>query len=99
MNDEFQKISFPPPDLTLTNLDRLNIFADGSKSVYPKWLEGIDVKNDGQKKGEEKTSVVVVVTREELGKGTQDVFYFYFFSFNWGGVVLDKQLGDHVGDW
>jgi hypothetical protein len=106
LNDQLQKISLPPPALELANLDRLNIVADGSKSVFltsndditkrPKWLEGVDVKND-QKGG--KTSVVIVVPREELGKGTVDVFYFYFFSFNWGGVVLEKQLGDHVGDW
>lgn len=29
----------------------------------------------------------------EKGAGVVDVFYFYFWAFNWGGVVLGKQLG------
>jgi hypothetical protein len=85
----------PPPD-DLFNLDRLNTIADGGKSVYltsnddvsthPKWLEGVELG----RMGEEKTSVVVVVDK---GDGVVDAFYFYFFAFNWGGVVLEKQLG------
>jgi len=46
--------------------------------------------------GEERSGVIVVVDK---GEGIVDAFYFYFFAFNWGGIVLGKQLGDHVGDW
>jgi hypothetical protein len=94
-----------PPTLTLHDLDRLDTVTRGGESVYltsndditqnPAWLRGVDVVKDKK----EKTSVVIVVPRPDLGRGTEDVFYFYFFSFNWGGVVLEKQLGDHVGDW
>jgi hypothetical protein len=78
------------------NFDRLNTIADGGKSVYltsndditahPTWLEGVEMG----KMSEEKTSVVIVVDK---GEGIVDAFYFYFFAFNWGGVVLEKQLG------
>jgi hypothetical protein len=89
----------PDPPLTLADIDRLNTIANG-EAVYltsnddvttnPQWLTG------QSEDGGEKTSVVIVVPREA---GTVDVFYFYFFSFNWGGVVLTKELGAHVGDW
>jgi len=26
-------------------------------------------------------------------------FFFYFYSFNFGGTVLGQRFGDHVGDW
>ena len=53
-------------------------------SSAPKWLEG-GAEEEG------KNAVVVVVDK---GKGVVDVFYFYFWAFNWGGVVLGKQLGE-----
>lgn len=61
-------------------------------ATNPKWLEGIAPAANGEVgNGEEKTSVIVVVDK---GKGVVDVFYFYFYAFNWGGVVLGKQLGE-----
>lgn len=41
--------------------------------------------------GDKKTGVIVVVDK---GEGVVDAFYFYLFAFNWGGVVLEKQLGE-----
>jgi hypothetical protein len=72
-------------------------------TTHPKWLEGIKLDaNGGTGEGdseEGKTSVIVVVekgdidwSRKKEGK-IVDVFYFYFCSFNWGGVVLGNQLG------
>ncbi|KAF2711734.1 hypothetical protein K504DRAFT_489547 [Pleomassaria siparia CBS 279.74] len=102
----------PSPPLTLHNLDQLNNTSSQGADVYltsvddvttnPKWLEGVVVDEGGGigDEGEGKTGVTIVV---EKGMGKEgkvvDVFYFYFFSFNWGGVVLGNQLGDHVGDW
>jgi hypothetical protein len=40
--------------------------------------------------GDEKTGVIIIVDK---GNGIVDVFYFIFFAFNWGGIVLGKQLG------
>jgi len=60
--------------------------------------------NGGELTGEEVNAVVVIADK---GKGwdgvkdkeTVDVFYFYFWGYNFGGVVLGKDLGHHVGDW
>jgi hypothetical protein len=56
------------------------------------------VKPDAQGRcGDEVCGVVVVVDRSGEGekwKGVTDVFYFYFYAFNWGGVVLGKDLGE-----
>ena len=95
----FIPVPIPNAPLTLDNLDQLNTI--GGKDIYltsnddittnPKWLEGEKDWTNGEKSG----AIVVV----DKGEGVVDAFYFYFFAFNWGGVVLEKQLGDHVGDW
>lgn len=89
------------------NLDQLNALGNAGTDVFltsyddvsssPKWIQGIRPSADGGMGGE-KTSVIVVVDKGDLdgkagGKGVVDVFYFYFWSFNWGGVVLGNQLG------
>ncbi|KAF2823080.1 hypothetical protein CC86DRAFT_75920 [Ophiobolus disseminans] len=96
----FKPIAVPNPPLRLDRLDQLNNV--GGENVYltsnedattnPAWLEG--QKTYGNE--DDKTGVVVVVDK---GEGVVDAFYFYFWAFNWGGIVLGKQLGDHVGDW
>jgi hypothetical protein len=92
----FKPVVLSSTPLTLDNLDQLNSL--GGKDVHltsnddistnPKWLEGVDINLPGS--GSEKRSVVIVVDK---GGGVVDAFYFYFFAFNWGGVVLGKQLG------
>ncbi|KAF2108733.1 hypothetical protein BDV96DRAFT_605487 [Lophiotrema nucula] len=98
----FRDLPSPSP-LTLSHLDQLNNASGGDVyltstvdiTTNPEWLKGIRPDANGST-GEEKTSVVIVV---EKGGGVTDVFYVYFWAFNWGGVVLGEQLGDHVGDW
>jgi hypothetical protein len=92
----FKPVALSSTPLTLDNLDQLNSL--GGKNVHltsnddistnPKWLEGVDINLPGS--GSEKRSVVIVVDR---GGGFVDAFYFCFFAFNWGGVILGKQLG------
>ena len=41
-------------------------------------------------------AVLVVV---EKGNGIVDAFWFFFYSFNLGNVVLNIRFGNHVGDW
>ncbi|KAF2001306.1 hypothetical protein P154DRAFT_521706 [Amniculicola lignicola CBS 123094] len=102
----FKDVPIPSPPLTLSNLDQLNSVGGKNGSdiwltstvditTNPKWLEGIKPDSDGST-GPDKTAVIIVVDK---GKGVVDAYYMYFFAFNWGGVVLEKQLGDHVGDW
>ena len=41
-------------------------------------------------------AVLIVVDK---GNGIVDAFWFYFYSFNLGNVVLNVRFGNHVGDW
>ena len=41
-------------------------------------------------------AVLIVVNK---GHGIVDAFWFYFYSYNLGNVVLNVRFGDHVGDW
>ena len=41
-------------------------------------------------------AVLVVVDK---GHGIVDAFWFFFYSFNLGNVVLNIRFGNHVGDW
>jgi len=41
-------------------------------------------------------AVLVVVDK---GNGIVDAFWFYFYSFNLGNMVLNVRFGNHVGDW
>ncbi|KAI9753986.1 MAG: transport between ER and Golgi ATPase protein [Chaenotheca gracillima] len=41
-------------------------------------------------------AVLIVVDK---GKGIVDAFWFYFYSFNLGNVVLNVRFGNHIGDW
>lgn len=102
----YRDTAIPSPPLTLSSLDQLNsVGSKGGDDIYltstvditknPTWIEGIKPDSKGVI-GDEKTAVIVVVDK---GNGTVDAFYMYFWAFNWGGVVLKKQLGDHVGDW
>ena len=41
-------------------------------------------------------AVLIVVDK---GHGIVDAFWFYFYSYNLGNVVLNVRFGNHVGDW
>ncbi|KAI9675588.1 MAG: Vacuolar protein sorting-associated protein 62 [Caeruleum heppii] len=41
-------------------------------------------------------AVLVVVEKED---GIVDAFWFYFYSYNLGNIVLNLRWGNHVGDW
>lgn len=95
--------SLPSP-LTLDNLDQLNAFGTNGTNVYltsknditknPAWLRGLEPDVNGKTAG--KTCAIIVADK---GNGRVDAFYMYFYAFNWGGVVFEKNVGNHVGDW
>lgn len=106
----FTAIPNSPTNLSLSNLDQLNSFKDGS--VYlssnepiislPKWLRG--QKPDKKSLHSEGTVSCIVVVVEKNSTGTDsknivDAFYLYFYSFNDGPKALGHQVGNHVGDW
>ncbi|GIJ98979.1 vacuolar protein sorting-associated protein 62 [Aspergillus viridinutans] len=41
-------------------------------------------------------AVLLVVDK---GNGIVDAFWFFFYSFNLGNVVLNVRFGNHIGDW
>lgn len=99
----FTVVEGGPSPLTLDNLHDLNDF-DG-EDVYltslddvesdPAWLLGVAPDSDG-KTGDEVTSAIIV---NDHGGGLVDVFYMYFYAFNYGGDYFGLNIGNHVGDW
>lgn len=98
-------ISGAPSPLTLDNLDQLNAYGDNGESVYltstsdvetnPAWLLGVKPSATGRTRGAVSCAVVV----NDHGNGLVDVFYFYFYAFDFGGVYFGFNIGNHVGDW
>jgi hypothetical protein len=90
------------PKLTLDNLNILNEYGTSGTNVYltskddittnPPWLFGITPDEHGVVK-DAKTGVIIVVEKD---KGVVDAFYLYFYSYNYGGVVLGNELGDYL---
>ena len=101
----FTPIQGAPNPLTLNNLASLN--ADGGTSVYltsvddvtknPPWLNGVKPDSSGKTEGAVSATVVV----NDHGGGKVDAFYFYFYAYNWGGIlpIFEALVDDHVGDW
>ncbi|CEJ57150.1 hypothetical protein PMG11_05855 [Penicillium brasilianum] len=94
-----------PSPLTLNNLDQLNSL--GNTSVYltshegitaspePAWFRGIMPDAEGRISNGTGCAIIVV----DHGKGNVDAFYFYFYPYNKGDIVLGMEFGDHIGDW
>lgn len=111
----FTTVSNIPSPLTLDNLNELNN-APGSTSgsnVYltstqyldypstlPSYLKG--VRPDSTSKSGSAVSCAIIVNDHD---NVTDVFYMYFYAFDYGGTIFDgvpfleANLGDHVGDW
>ncbi|PGH19050.1 hypothetical protein AJ79_00084 [Helicocarpus griseus UAMH5409] len=54
-------------------------------------------QQNNSKPGRSKAPAVLIVV--DKGNGVVDAFWFYFYSFNLGNVVLNIRFGNHVGDW
>lgn len=101
----FTVVAGAPSPLTLDNLDSLNSL--GGKSIYltsiedtttspqPEWLKGVVPDSTGMTAGAVSCAIIV----NDYGNGTVLAFYMYFYAYNWGGLVLDINFDDHVGDW
>ncbi len=91
-----------PFPLTLDNLDQLNALGNGGTEIYltsnddvsknPEWLLGVTPDSEG-KVHNAKTCVIIVAEKDN---GIVDVFYVYFYAFNWGGEVelIEQNLGE-----
>lgn len=88
-----------PAKLTLFNLDQLNQFGKDGINVFltskddvskdPPWLNGILPDAHGRVP-HAKTCCVIVADK---GNGIVDAFWLFFYAYNWGGIVLDMNLG------
>lgn len=52
--------------------------------------------NERQSGRSDAPAVLIVVNK---GRGIVDAFWFYFYSYNLGNIVLNVRFGNHVGDW
>ncbi|KAH0565472.1 hypothetical protein GP486_001132 [Trichoglossum hirsutum] len=52
----------------------------------------------GQLRGGRSDAPAVLIVVDK-GDGVVDAFWFYFYSYNLGNVVLGIRFGNHVGDW
>lgn len=55
-------------------------------------------ENAGKIRGGRSDAPAVLITVNK-GHGIVDAFWFFFYSFNLGNVVLNVRFGNHVGDW
>ncbi|KAF2665911.1 hypothetical protein BT63DRAFT_43649 [Microthyrium microscopicum] len=93
------------PTLTLANLDILNQYGNAGSDMFltsvddittnPAWLTGVTPNAAGVCENA-KTGTIIVADK---GNGITDAFYLSFYAYNWGGITLGQELGDHVGDW
>lgn len=101
----FTVVSDAPSPLTLDNLNELNNYGDNGESVYltsnddvetnPAWLLGVTPDSNGKTDGAVSCAVVV----NDHGGGLVDVFYLYFYAFDFGGIYFGFNIGNHVADW
>jgi hypothetical protein len=88
--------------LTLENLDTLNdgdkknvfLTANDDYTKNPPWLKGVLPDANGKTNGAVSCCIIV----NDKGAGVVDAFYFYFYAYNKGQTIFDKELGDHLGD-
>ncbi|KAI0640082.1 hypothetical protein C8Q77DRAFT_1045467 [Trametes polyzona] len=87
------------PAVTLEDLSSLgsDVFLTSKDDVtkQPAWITSEVGKPDASGKSAAPATIVLV----EKDGGVLDAFFFYFYSFDHGGKVLDIEFGDHVGDW
>ncbi|KAH0538110.1 hypothetical protein FGG08_005272 [Glutinoglossum americanum] len=69
------------------NIQRLMDEIDPQKAIESRQLRG----------GRSDAPAVLLVV--DKGDGIVDAFWFYFYSYNLGNVVLNIRFGNHVGDW
>lgn len=102
----FTALANAPNPLTLDNLADLdsaglNVFLTSKIDITtnPAYLYGVKPDEDGKTDGAISCAIIV----NDHGNGLVDVFYMYFYAFNYGGsygaLGVDFVIGDHVGDW
>ncbi|KAI0146291.1 hypothetical protein GGR57DRAFT_291769 [Xylariaceae sp. FL1272] len=85
--------------VNLNNLNSLNssvyLTASEKPSNNPYWITSGYGKPDANGLSGAPGTIIAV----EKNETWTDVFYFHFYSYNYGGKVLGINFDDHVGDW
>ncbi|KAI1821435.1 hypothetical protein F4861DRAFT_541986 [Xylaria intraflava] len=85
--------------VTLDSLNTYNssvfLTAADSPSDNPAWITSTYGKPDSNGVSGAPGTIIAV----EKNSTTMDVFYFHFYSYNYGGKVIGINFDDHVGDW
>lgn len=64
-----------------------------------RWLnKGMTSKDEGKGSGGRSNAPAILITIDK-GNGIVDAFWFFFYSYNLGNIVLNIRWGNHVGDW
>lgn len=71
--------------------------ADREPRMARRTLDWSAGKKKGSPGGRSDAPAVLVVI--DKGHGVVDAFWFFFYSYNLGNVVLNVRFGNHVGDW
>ena len=69
-------------------------FFNGSKKCNSNRCGNLHKQSQGGRSG----APAVLITVDK-GNGIVDAFWFYFYSYNLGNIVLNIRWGNHVGDW
>jgi len=73
--------------------DRKELRRRRTRRSKSKWRRSLDARTGGRS---DAPAILIVVDK---GNGVVDAFWFYFYSYNLGNVVLNVRFGNHVGDW
>ncbi|KAJ9665215.1 Vacuolar protein sorting-associated protein 62 [Coniosporium apollinis] len=71
---------------------------EGEQLVHSRRKRSRDWRMDRKTAGGRSDAPAVLVVVDK-GNNVTDAFWFYFYSYNLGNVVLNVRFGNHVGDW
>jgi hypothetical protein len=104
--NNFTAITNGPNPLTLDNLSQLSNSASLSSTEdfttfprQPSYLYGVRPSSSGQTGDAVSCAIIVNDHDSTPGSNVTDVFYMYFYAFDYGGDYFSFNVGNHVGDW
>ncbi|KAF7632004.1 hypothetical protein AFLA_012849 [Aspergillus flavus NRRL3357] len=94
--DASQPVQDREGNMTPDELGYPNLEDERIRDELRKRYGGEPIRTEGTRGHSNAPAVLIVMDK---GNGVVDAFWFYFYSFNLGNVVLNVRFGNHVGDW